>query len=66
MAEMDDAYAVNVTEVAALSADARVNQELMSTKDAINHLNCYELGQVTPMHKHPNEGGVLHSVEGSG
>ncbi|MEC8173345.1 MAG: hypothetical protein VX090_08185 [Pseudomonadota bacterium] len=44
MAEMDDAYAVNVTEVAALSADARVNQELMSTKDTIVHLNCYEPG----------------------
>ena len=61
MAEMDDAYAVNVTEVAAFLADARVNQELMSTKDAIVHLNCYEPGQVTPMHKHPNEdGGSLH------
>ena len=44
MAEMDDAYAVNVTEVAAFSADARVNQELMSTNDAIVHLNCYEPG----------------------
>ena len=66
MAEVDDAYAVNVTEVAAFLADARVNQELLSTKDAINHLNCYELGQVTPLHKHPNEGGVLHSIEGSG
>ena len=35
MAEMDDAYAVNFTEIAAFSADARVNQEPMSTKDAI-------------------------------
>ena len=44
MAEMDDAYAVNVTEVAAFSAAAWVNQELMSTKDAIVHVNCYEPG----------------------
>jgi hypothetical protein len=42
--EKDDAYAVNVTEVAAFSADARVNQELMSTKDAIFHLNFHETG----------------------
>ena len=62
MAEMDDAYAINVTEVDAFLADARVNQELMSTKDAIVHLNCYEPGQVTPMHKHQNEDGVLYSV----
>ena len=66
MAEMDDAYAVNVMEVAAFLADARVNQELMSTKDAIAHLYCYEPSQVTPMHKHPNEDGVLYSLEGSG
>ena len=66
MAEMDDAYAVSVTEVAAFLADALVNQELMSTKDAIAHLNCYEPGQITPMHKHPNEDRVLYSVEGSG
>ena len=39
MAEMDDAYAVNVTKVAAFLADARVNQELMSTKDAVVHLD---------------------------
>ena len=44
MAEMDDAYAVNFTEIAAFSADARVNQELMSTKDAIFHLNFHETG----------------------
>ncbi|MEC9182764.1 MAG: hypothetical protein VX930_00655 [Pseudomonadota bacterium] len=44
MAEVDDAYAVNVTEVAAFLADARVNQELMSTKDAIFHLNFHETG----------------------
>ena len=65
MAEMDDAYAVNVTEVAALSADARVNQELMSTKDSIFHLNCHEPGLVTPMHKHPNQDEALYIVEGS-
>ena len=44
MAEMDDAYAVNFTEIAAFSADARVNQEPMSTKDAFVHLNCYDAG----------------------
>ncbi|MEC7539304.1 MAG: cupin domain-containing protein [Pseudomonadota bacterium] len=62
---MDDAYAVNVTEVAAFSADARVNQELMSTKDAIFHLNCHEPGLITPMHKHTNQDEVLNIVEGS-
>ena len=44
MAEMENANAVNVTEVAAFWADTRVNQELMSTKDTIVHLNCYEPG----------------------
>ena len=44
MAEMDDAYAVNVRESCCVSADARVNQEPMSTKDALVHLNSYEPG----------------------
>jgi len=66
MAADDDAYIVSVADAAAFSADARVNQELMSTKDAVVHLNCYEPGQVTPMHKHPHEDEILYIVEGAG
>ena len=30
------------------------------------HLDCYELGQVTPMHKHSEEDAVLYIVGGAG
>lgn len=66
MAADDNAYTVNVDEAAAFSSTARVNQELMATGDAVVHLNCYEPGQVTPMHKHPHEDEVLYIVEGAG
>ena len=66
MSENDAARCVNVTEAANFSSVARVNQELMPTKGLVSRMNCYEPGQVTPMHKHPDEDEVLYIVEGRG
>ena len=66
MGANDAARCVNVAEAANFSAQARVNQELMATHDLVTRMNCYEPGQVTPMHMHPDEDEVLYIVEGGG
>lgn len=66
MGANDAARCVNVVEAAHFSPDTRVNQELMATKDFVTRMNCYEPGQVTPMHKHPADDEILYIVEGEG
>ena len=38
----------------------------MATGGTVVHLDCYEPGQVTPMHKNPEEDAVLFIVGGAG
>lgn len=66
MSAKDTARCVNVAEAANFSPDARVNQELMATGSLVTRMNCYEPGQVTPMHMHPDEDEILYIVEGRG
>jgi len=66
MSAKDAARCVNVAEAANFSPDARVNQELMTTGTLVTRMNCYEPGQVTPMHLHPGEDEILYIVEGQG
>ena len=66
MGANDTARCVNVAESANFSPHARVNRELMATDDLVTRMNCYEPGQVTPMHMHPDEDEVLYIVEGQG
>jgi quercetin dioxygenase-like cupin family protein len=66
MSANESARCVNVAEAANFSPDARVNQEIMATKDLVTRMNCYEPGQVTPMHMHPDEDEILYIVAGRG
>ncbi|MGE4220951.1 MAG: cupin domain-containing protein [Alphaproteobacteria bacterium] len=66
MGAQDAARTVSVTAAANFSKDARVNAELMATPGLVVRMNCYEPGQVTPMHMHPEEDEVLYVVEGDG
>lgn len=66
MSANESARCVNVAEAANFSPDARVNQEIMATRDLVTRMNCYEPGQVTPMHMHPDEDEILYIVEGRG
>ena len=66
MSANDSARCISVPEAAEFSADARINRELMTTKSLITRMNCYEPGQVTPMHMHPGEDEILYIVEGAG
>ena len=66
MGAKDAARCVNVAEAAHFSPDARINEELMATSTMVTRMNCYEPGQVTPMHMHPGEDEILYIVEGRG
>lgn len=66
MTAKDTARSVNLSKAATFSPDARVNRELMATDRLVVRMNCYEPGQATPMHMHPDEDEVLYIVEGRG
>ena len=50
---------IALSEVISYSAEARVSKELLTASMAEVRMNCYEPGQITPMHKHPGEEEVL-------
>ena len=58
--------AVNINDLKRYSREARVNQPLLSSHDLVTRMNCYEPGQVTPVHIHPNDDEVIFCVEGRG
>lgn len=57
---------LNINDLTRYSPDARVNQPLLESKDLVTRMNCYEPGQVTPFHVHPNDDEVVFCVEGRG
>jgi len=58
--------ALNINDLTRYSSAARVNQPLLESKDLVTRMNCYEPGQVTPFHVHPNDDEVIFCVEGRG
>ena len=66
MATPANVRAVNINDLKRYSSDARVNQPVMSSKDVTTRMNCYEPGQITPLHMHPNDDEVVFCVEGRG
>ena len=58
--------AVNINDLKRYSPEARVNQPVLSSKDLVTRMNCYEPGQVTPLHIHPDDDEVVFCVEGRG
>jgi quercetin dioxygenase-like cupin family protein len=61
-----DIQAVNINDLKRFSPEARVNQPVVSSKDMVTRMNCYEPGQITPLHMHPNDDEVVFCVEGRG
>ena len=57
---------LNISGLIKYSPEARVNQPLLGSKDLVTRMNCYEPGQVTPFHVHPNNDEVVICVEGRG
>ncbi len=58
--------AVNINDLKRFSPDARVNQLVLNSKDLVTRMNCYEPGQITPQHLHPDHDEVVFCVEGRG
>lgn len=58
--------ALNINDLKRFSREARVNQPLIGSRDLVTRMNCYEPGQVTPFHVHPNDDEVIFCVEGRG
>jgi quercetin dioxygenase-like cupin family protein len=57
---------LNINDLKRYSPEARVNQPLLDSQDLVSRMNCYEPGQVTPFHVHPNDDEVIYCVEGRG
>jgi quercetin dioxygenase-like cupin family protein len=57
---------LNINDLKKYSPEARVNLPLITCNDFITRMNCYEPGQVTPFHVHPNDDEVIFCVEGRG
>jgi quercetin dioxygenase-like cupin family protein len=66
MTTQGNVQAVNINDVKRYAPEARVNQPLLSSKDLVTRINCYEPGQITPLHLHPNDDEVVFCVEGRG
>ena len=66
MATTGTVQSININDLTRYSPDARVNQPLLDSKDLVTRMNCYEPGQVTPFHVHPNDDEVIYCVEGRG
>jgi quercetin dioxygenase-like cupin family protein len=58
--------AVNINELKRFSPEARTNQPVVSSKDLTTRMNCYEPGQITPLHLHPDDDEVVFCIEGRG
>jgi len=58
--------ALNINALKRYSPEARVNQPLLDSNDLVTRMNCYEPGQITPLHIHPDDDEVVFCVEGRG
>ena len=66
MAAKDTATVIALSDAISFSSEARVNKELLTATMAEVRMNCYEPGQITPMHMHPDEEEVMIVIEGKG
>jgi len=66
MATKGTVQALNINDLTRYSSEMRVNQSLLSSNDFVTRMGCYEPGQVTPLHFHPNDDEVLFCVQGRG
>ncbi|MDA0241255.1 MAG: cupin domain-containing protein [Proteobacteria bacterium] len=66
MVSRSEVQILNIENRKQFSPKARVNQGLMFSTKLESRMNCYEPGQITPMHQHPDEDELLYIVEGGG
>jgi quercetin dioxygenase-like cupin family protein len=62
-AEMDH---MRIEEAVEFSAAKRIRKKLLGSSRIVAELLCYEPGQSTPVHHHPQQDEVFYVLEGSG
>jgi quercetin dioxygenase-like cupin family protein len=66
MGANDSATRIPLADAITFSTEVRINKALLTASMAEVRMNCYEPGQVTPMHMHPEEDEVMIVIEGRG
>ena len=66
MTKPGSVQSLNINDRKRYAPEARVNQPLLSSNDLVTRMNCYEPGQATPMHVHPDDDEVIFCAEGRG
>ena len=66
MTTQGNVQSININDLKRYAPEARVNQPLLASNDLVTRMNCYEPGQITPLHMHPNDDEVVFCVEGRG
>lgn len=57
---------LNVGEMIEFAAAKRVRKKLLGSKRIVGELLCYEPGQATPLHQHPQQDECFLVLEGAG
>ena len=57
---------LRIEELVEFSTEKRIRKKLYGSEKIVTELLCYEPGQSTPMHQHPQQDEVFYVLEGSG
>ena len=57
---------LRIDEVIEFSREKRIRKKLRRSEKIITEILCYEPGQSTPMHQHPEQDEIFYVVEGTG
>lgn len=57
---------LHVNDAVEFSAAKRIRKKLLGSQRIVTELLCYEAGQSTPVHHHPQQDEVFYVLEGSG
>lgn len=66
MAMQDTVNSLDLDQLVEFSPDRRVRKKLVQTDIIVSEIVCYEPGQATKMHLHPNQDEFFYCVEGGG
>ncbi len=57
---------LHIEDLVEFSTDKRIRKKLLGSGKIVAELLCYEPGQSTPMHQHPQQDELFYVLEGNG
>src|SRR5579884_3502252 len=57
---------IQIADLVEFSLDKRIRKKLRGSPNIVTELLCYEPGQATPVHHHPQQDEVFYIIEGNG